>query len=117
MSTVLIINTRHFKPLMPDDWGGPCASCEKPQARWTFIPEGETGGVSVCGLCWMYESEWGKNRQTELKAFKRSVEREIGKAFLSDKGKLVRYQDADRLLGAIALSSQMFEALAKRSDR
>jgi hypothetical protein len=110
MHTVLTVNTQRFKPLLPDDWGGPCSSCGKPQARWSFFPEdGPGGAVSVCGLCWLYESEWGKNRKEDLLKFKREVEGELGVRFMMSKGRLVRYQDADRLLGAIALTSQMFE--------
>jgi hypothetical protein len=109
MSATLLINTNHLKPLLKEDWDGPCASCGKKRARWMFIPSDEQGAVSVCGLCWMYESQWGKNRASELAEFKAKVEREIGKSFLVDKGKLVQFEDADRLLSAIALTSQIFQ--------
>lgn len=109
-SAALILNTNHFRPLLKEEWDGPCASCGKHQARWAFIPaDRERGAVSVCGLCWMYKSEWGKNRAEQLRNFQHAVEREVGTTFLVDKGKLVRFQDADRLLGALALTSRVFQ--------
>lgn len=113
---MLTVNTTHFKPLMKDEWDGPCCGCNKHQARWMFIPsDGDGGALSICGLCWLYESNWGKNREADILEFKSAVEKELGKSFLSDKGKLVHCQDADRLLGAVGLVSQM-QSLANRGN-
>ena len=109
----LIINPQHFKPLPKEEWDGPCACCGKKCARWMFIPaDQDKGAVSVCGICWIYESQWGKNRARELHEFRMAVEEEIGSSFLIDKGKLVRFEDADRLLGALAFTSKVFQIQA-----
>lgn len=109
MKSALLINSNHLKPLLREDWDQCCASCSKDRARWMFFPKGEEQKrMPVCALCWLYESSWGKNRKEEIAEFRRSVESEVGKDFLKSGGQLVRCEDADRLLSAIALTSHLF---------
>jgi hypothetical protein len=114
MDKPLILNTDHLRPLDRKEWDGPCMSCGKKQARWMFKPANRDGAVSICSLCWLYESVWGQNRREEIFKYVRAVEEEIGTAFLKDKGRLIRVQDADRLLGALALESRMFQLQASK---
>ncbi len=114
MDKPLILNTNHLRPLDKKEWDGPCSCCGKKQARWMFLPANQEGAVSICGLCWLYESVWGQNRREEIFKYVRAVEEEIGAVFLKSKGQLIRFQDADRLLGALALESRMFQLRAAK---
>lgn len=108
----IFINPDHFRPLDKKEWDGPCMCCNLNQARWMFIPANETGAVSICGLCWLYKSVWGQNRSEEIFSYLLKVEDEIGKPFPKAKRKLVRFEDADRILGALALTSRLFQLRA-----
>lgn len=109
----LIIHPKFIRPLPQSMWDVNCAKCDKRQSRWQFFPsdapEGVKGGVLVCSLCWLYESDWGKNRREDLDQMIRDVETTAEEIFHKTKdGRLWSVRDADRILGAIALTSRMF---------
>ena len=77
----LIINPRFIRPLPKAMWDVNCASCDKRQSRWQLFPsdapEGVKGGILICSLCWLYDSQWGKTRREDLDQMIRDVEVEV----------------------------------------
>jgi hypothetical protein len=93
-------------------------SCDKVQARWALrdaVPEeGEDEIYALCSLCFLYESNWGLNRQEEIEVLIKDVENRQDRAFIRTKnGRLLAPKDADQVLGSIALVSRIFEMRRK----
>lgn len=109
----LIVDSRFLRPLPQAMWDTACSKCDKRQAKWEFIPSDNpppSGGYPMCSLCWLYESEWGKARRQDIDAMIRDVEKSKGQIFQRAKGnKLWACKDADPILGAIVMTSRMFE--------
>lgn len=109
----VIIDTRLLRPLPKALFKSACSNCDKLQAMWEMGPpdaEAEDRAI-VCGLCFLYETEWGKKRNDEIVALAEAVGKEVkGDGFLVDiRGHLLGCADADRLVASIALTSRMFQ--------
>lgn len=111
----LIINPRLFRPLPEDMQGIACNSCEKTQAMWAMAVPNENNGPSdeiytVCALCFLYESEWGKSRAEDIELLIKDVEDQQDKPFFrTAKGRLMFCEDADKILASIVLISKAVE--------
>jgi hypothetical protein len=118
----LIVDPSRLFPLPQSMWDASCDHCDKRQSRWMFVPvemgppvelSGQDSlrvkGHVICSLCWLYESEWGLKRREHIDAFIRDVELETKAVFArAEDGRLWSCKDADRILGAIALTSRIF---------
>lgn len=63
----------------------------------------------VCSWCFLYESFWGRPVRRHLDALISEIEVGMGKMFeRSADARLIRCEDADRVLGAVVLSSRLF---------
>jgi hypothetical protein len=117
-SKPLYVDSRFLRPLPQAMWDTACSKCDKRQSRWDFVPTDNpppSGGFPLCTLCWLYESEWGKERREQIDAMIRDVEKTSGKIFQRAKGnRLWACKDADPILGSIVMTSRMFELQAGR---
>jgi hypothetical protein len=118
----LIVDPNRLFPLPQSMWDAHCDHCDKRQSRWLFVPvemgppieinvPGSTraAGHVICSLCWLYESEWGLKRREHIDAYIREVELESKAVFArAEDGRLWSCRDADRIMGAIALTSRIF---------
>lgn len=113
----LYVSGRFLRPLPQSMWDSACEKCDKRQAKWAFTPADAPPGAGdypLCSLCWLYESEWGKQRRDQIDAMIRDVEKTHDKIFQRAKGKkLWSCKDADSILGAIVMTSKMFEIQAR----
>lgn len=110
----LTIDPRALRPLPPALWGMSCTWCDKAQAKWEYFsgPESTAArmGIVLCAHCWLYTSEWGRKHQSDVEGFLHDVEVQLGKPLPRDaQGKLVHCDDADRVLGAISVTSRVFD--------
>jgi len=105
----LIIDTRFLRPLPKPMWQATCVNCDKRQSMWEMGPPSEPN--PVCSLCFLYESQWAEKRKDEVHAMVRDVEAYSGDKFLRDRDNvtLLSPKDGDRILGALALTSRMFQ--------
>jgi hypothetical protein len=64
----------------------------------------------------MYEYPWGISRKAKLSEFVEEVEKKRGIPFeYDDSGRLVLVEDADRIIGAIVMTSRVFQ-LRRRQE-
>lgn len=117
-----IVNPDRLRPLPSDMWGLACACCDKPIARWAMkaaslpgLPSSDGDIFALCSLCFLYESQWGRNRLTETEKLVKDVEKEIRAKFQRAQGRLVRPMDADRIMAAIALTSRLIAVRGKQA--
>lgn len=111
----LLIHPKLLAPLRSPD---PvlCALCGVPRARLQYhVFEGEPGHLEcrqtlfMCGLCFLYHSEWGKLRTVGVREVVDAYERDLGTLYLRDlAGRLLSCTDADALVAAIAVASEQF---------
>jgi len=105
----LIIDPKVVRPLPPALWGHACSWCDKMQSVWEVFEDGaQKKGQPVCSLCWLYQSDWGRARRTDVDKMLRAVEltsREIFRR--DDAGRLWSCSDADRILASIAVTSRV----------
>jgi hypothetical protein len=117
---VLTINSRMLRPLPEDLQNSACSVCNKRQARWhRGSPQRDLSGDEiVCGLCYLYETEWGEAHAGSVAEFVQAVSSVAldGPLALDASGKLIHCSDADRVLGSIALTSRMFRMQDKESS-
>lgn len=97
-------------PLPQAMWDISCHICDKRQARWEYHsePHAQKKGEPVCAVCWLYDSIWGEGKKSDIDVFIRAVETEASTRFERVDGRLSMCRDADRILGAIVLTSKMF---------
>lgn len=117
----LLIDSRLLMPLPKVLWGTACDNCNRAQSKWrVFSPmkrasEGQAVPITeadfspTCSVCFLYESPWGKQRSEDIQRFIVDLEREIGEKFVLDAEGRLTPNAADKALGAIALTSRMFE--------
>jgi len=108
----LLIDSNQLRPLPKALWGHVCTKCDKQQSRWEFFPkhmDASTRGVPICSVCWLYDSEWAKDKHAAIASMVNEVEAEMASTFQrAQGGRLAFCADADRILGAIAMTSRMF---------
>lgn len=110
----LVVDPRFLRPLPKALFRSCCAKCDRRQAMWEMGPErGER--IIVCSLCFLYESNWGKDRRAQVHELADAVEAESGEKFMrgADGRTLLSSRDGDRILGALALTSRMFSVQEK----
>lgn len=95
-----------LRPLAQALCGISCSMCDKRQSVWE-LPSARRG-EPVCSLCWLYESEWGKEHREDIETLVRAVEVYKGEMFKkTDDGRLLDCRDADHVLGSIAVTSRI----------
>lgn len=109
----IILDPSLMRPLPQSLWGISCEWCDKRQARWELflpdMPPDARKGLPVCSLCWLYESYWGEERRTDIDLLVEAVETEISQLFEKrSTGELLHCRDADRILGAVGVTSRIF---------
>lgn len=105
----LIIDTRFLRPMPKAMWGANCVNCDKSQSMWEMGPPDEPN--PVCALCFLYESQWAEKRIDEVHGLVRDIEVSTGEKMLRSPGdnvSLLSVKDANKVLGAIAMTSRMF---------
>jgi len=110
MHKPLILDPRVLRPLPQALWGHACSKCDKTQAVWELFADGPTRrkGEPICSLCWLYESEWGKERRDDVDKMIRAVEVQAEEIFRKElDGRLWSCADADRIMGAISVTSRI----------
>lgn len=108
----LLIDTRYLRPLPKELFNCPCGKCDKRQAMWEMGAPGGDEQHTICSLCFLYESNWGKAREDQIHEMVVAVEAEVGDNWLrgADGKTLLVCKDANRILAAIALTSRAFQA-------
>lgn len=103
-----VIVGKELRPLPKAMWDTACAQCNRRQSCWTI----ETN--PICSTCYLYSSAWSQTNRTGIDSLIAEVEASVGKMFERDvDGRLARAGDADRILGAIVLTSRLFEVQNK----
>jgi Pyruvate/2-oxoacid:ferredoxin oxidoreductase delta subunit len=107
----LLVDTSRLQPITEARLqDSECAHCRKTRARWLFKPIEDDKPLFMCAVCWLYESEWSKNRREDLDALIADTEQEIGSLFSRDgEGRLNNGRDADRIMGAICALSRVMQ--------
>lgn len=110
--TFVYLEPSVLRPLPQSLWNHACAWCDKRQSVWElFETERERAkrkGVPLCSLCWLYESEWGKEHREGIDKLIRAVEVTTECIFRKTAdARLWSCQDADRILGPIAVTSRI----------
>jgi hypothetical protein len=106
----LYVNPDFLRPLPKPMWGTACSTCDKPHSRWSVQVAGGDP-VPSCSVCFLYDSFWGKPLRKSLDLMVTGVEVELGNVFArGEDGRVTRAEDADRVLGAIVMTSRLFRA-------
>lgn len=111
MGTVFL-DPKLLRPLPKALWGHSCARCDKMQAVWELFEterdHARRRGSPYCSLCWLYESDWGKEHREGIDAIVRRAEVTEDRIFRkADDGRLWSCKDADAILGFIAFTSRV----------
>lgn len=113
----LILDPKTLRPLPQSLWGLSCAWCDKTQARWELSqPDILRKAEPICSLCWLYDSDWGRQHRHDIDLMIQDIEIECGSRFArleagttpDQAARLCRCQDGDRVLAAIAVTSRVF---------
>ena len=114
MKSPLLIDARRIRPILQQkEWDVDCSHCGEAQARFQFRPIEQDGWLFMCSLCWLYESEWGKNHAEEVADLVEDTEREIGTPFKRlESGRLEDPRDSDRILSSVVALSRVLEIRA-----
>jgi hypothetical protein len=110
MHKPLILDPRALRPLPQALWGHACSKCDKAQSVWELFAGDPSSrkGEPICSLCWLYESEWGQERRADIDAMIRAVEVQAEEIFRKElDGRLWACKDADRIMGAISVTSRI----------
>lgn len=108
----IFLDPKVLRPLPKALWGHACSCCDKMQSVWElFETESEyvrRKGKPYCSLCWLYESDWGKERREDIDAMVRRAEITEDRIFRkANEGRLWSCKDADSILGFIAFTSRV----------
>ena len=122
----VFLDPRVLRPLPQSLWNISCAECDKYQSVWEHfsseLPSGARKGVPVCSLCWLYKSVWGKDNRGDIDRMICAVEAQREESFRKvGCDRLWSCRDADRVLGAISVTSRIAEhharmAMFRRDD-
>jgi len=114
----VFLDPKVLRPLPQSLWNISCEECDKRQSVWEHfppeLPSGVRKGTPVCSLCWLYESAWGKENREAVDCMIRAVEVQKEEIFRkAGDGCLWSCRDADRILGAIGVTSRIAEHHAR----
>jgi hypothetical protein len=119
MHQPLILDPRVLRPLPQSLWGHACSKCDKTQSVWELFAgdPSRRKGEPICSMCWLYESEWGQERRADIDQFIREVEVQAETIFRKTlDGRLWSCKDADRIVGAVAVTSRIATQRAMLRD-
>lgn len=108
----LLVDTDRIQPMTDKDlYDSECAHCRQTRARWLFYTtDGDDKALLMCSICWLYDSNWAKDRREDLDALIEDTETEMEELFArDDSGKMTRGSDGDRIMGAIVYLSRMMQ--------
>ena len=109
-----------LKPLPPVMRDMTCFHCNKDTASWALHEQTKDGQSkeefsALCSICFLYESNWARTRRAQVDRLALDLEVEIDEEFdRDDQGRLVKREDADRLLCGIAMASRFVYAVGGR---
>lgn len=90
-----------------------CALCDKPGSVWHLRTPHKDGADAydfLCSLCLLYRTSWGRQNKRQIQRVVKGIEDHGGFVFeRRRKNRLARLEDADRIAGAIVLTSRMFD--------
>ena len=116
MKKPLRLDTSRFRMLDKESWNISCAVCDKRQSKWELVISAITPGevdtkAPICALCFLYESKWGKERAVDINEYLGEVmaQETKRKMILGPTGALTNNDDADFILGILALTSRRFD--------
>lgn len=117
MKKPLLVNTRQLRMLDKESWNLACSACDKRQSKWEMVAPPSGAGttetrVPICSTCFLYQSDWGKERAAHISEFLNEVISQPEtkrKMVLGPTGALTNNDDADFVLGILALTSRRFE--------
>lgn len=120
-SQSLWINPARFRMLPPELRDYNCASCDRKNAGWAFLPVDRGPNpdpIPTCSLCWLYVSAWARSRPHEVREFVATFVAREGKDFLRDPdGNLTDHRQADRVVLNLLRASIIAVRLgARRGD-
>lgn len=111
----LYLDVTRVKALTQSFAGYACASCDKLQAMWAFLPTDkgpDPDPIPICSLCFLYKHPWGRGRARELRAFIQMIEERGNVTYEKDSGgDIVRPRNADAVMFAIYQGSRMRASL------
>jgi hypothetical protein len=73
-----LIDTARLIPMPQDDWGAVCSECHYPRANWQWLTADLTTGTSICALCYLYNSDWGKAQGPAMSTLLKELETGVG---------------------------------------
>ena len=121
MKKPLRLDTALFVMLDRESWNIACAVCDKRQSKWELITRATAPGTTdtkapICSMCFLYESRWGKDRAKELQEYLIEVvaQETKRKMLLGPTGGLTSNDDADFILGILALTNRRFDVEDKQ---
>lgn len=117
MNKPLLVDTRRLRMLDKESWNLACSGCDKLQSKWEMTVPPEKPGttetqVPICSTCFLYATEWGHQRAAHIREFLNEVMAQPEtkrKMVLGATGELTNNDDADFVLGILALTSRRFE--------
>jgi hypothetical protein len=113
MAANRLIDTQRLIPLQPDLWGSICSDCQLPQSNWQWL-ESSAVSTTICALCYLYKSEWGKAQSDFMESLLKDLEEGWSCKFLrSDEGKLKLIGDGNRVLATLAYLSRSIQLREK----
>lgn len=121
MKKPLRLDTSLFTMLDKESWNVACAVCDKLQSKWELLTRAAGPGLTdtkapICSMCFLYESRWGKDRAKELQEYLIEVvaQETKRKMLLGPTGGLTSNDDADFILGILALTNRRFDVEDKQ---
>ena len=120
-AALLYIDPHRLKRLPEEFQGFNCASCDRRNAGWAFLPTDkgpDPDPIPACSLCWFYVLGWARTRQEPIRAFLERYEVVTKKALRKDEdGRLLDHREADDALLQLYKASVMRDRLEGRAPR
>lgn len=106
-------STRVLRPLGPTVVT--CSVCKEPRARWVIVHPRYGSDASICSFCFLYDSGWLDRAEAKSAVTRLSnvIGLKRGKVLQMREGRLSRIEDANDVLGAVALHER-FEFVTRR---
>lgn len=102
----LILDIPGLKPLPDDLKGAACKVCGELSSSWG-LPEQDA--ATVCSICLLYETPWGRRNTLQLSEYLIHVEEKRSSVYeRSSTGRLLYPADADSIAGVLVWTTKLF---------
>lgn len=102
-----------LSPLPKKVMGANCVECDRPQADWDL--QAVPGLAPVCSLCVLYKVPWLNKSEEDIACLVELVEASVGPFEKDEQGRLIRSEDADRIVSALVMTSKVVVLTSRRS--